>query len=178
MLVELPLAMIEAGTAVTVTAAALPTVNITAVEPCPVPEPALTTAVPASVELVSTTVATPLALAVDVKLDSVPDPVVQDTGAPATRLPWASLTVADKVLVDVPLAVIEVGEAETTTAVAVPAVNATTAEPLAEPEEASTVALPTVVELVSTTVATPLVWVMVEPLANVPADVSQATGTP
>ena len=177
-LVDVPSAVIEVGTAVTVTAAALPTVNFTSAEPLPVPALASTVAEPAVVALVSTTVATPLALVVVEALAKLPAEVFQVTGVPATRLPWASLTVADKVLVDVPSAVIEVGTAVTVTAAALPTVNFTTAESLPAPALASTVAEPAVVALDSTTVATPLESVEVAALASVPAEVFQATDVP
>ena len=178
-LVDVPLAVIEAGAAVRASADALPTVNVTTAESLPVPAVASTVADPATVELVSTTVATPLALVVVDALASVPAEVFQATGVPATRLPWASLTMADKVLVELPSAVIEAGAAVTVSAAALSAVKVTFAV-AAEPVTALAViaALPTRSGAVRDTVALLSESVSVEPLDKVPLLVLQVTGAP
>lgn len=131
-------------------------------------------AVPAVVELVSTTMATPLASVVVELVAKLPLVVVQATAKPGTPFPLASRTVAVRVLVEVPFATIDDGEAVTATVEAAPAVKVTAAVSDALPTVARTVAAPEVVD-VRPTMATPD-WLMVDvELASEPRLVDQLT---
>ncbi|MCY4802557.1 hypothetical protein OX000_33835, partial [Pseudomonas aeruginosa] len=178
-LVDVPSAVIVVGEAATVSAAADPAKNIKGTDPEAAPLVAVTVAPPMLVELVSTTVATPWALVLVELLASVPAVVDQATGVPAaTGLPLVSVTVAVRVLVDEPSAVIEDGEASRARPAADPAVSVTAAVPLASPTEARTTKPRATVPLVSTTVATPWASVALELLERLPPVVTHETTVP
>ena len=108
--VLLPLATMLVGLALTTRAVGAPAVKLTLASPVAEPEVALTLASPALVLLVKTTVATPLALVVELAWSRLPAVVVQFTVTPAaTVLPCASLTVALRVDVLLPLASMAAG---------------------------------------------------------------------
>jgi hypothetical protein len=112
--------------------------------------------------------------------DNVPLDVDQVTETPAPMmLPFASLTVATRLLVAVPLAVIEDGVAttETTLAVVVSGTRLTTAVPLPAVARAVTVADPAVVPL-RLTVARPLLSVTLDDADSEPLSVDQLTARP
>lgn len=136
-----------------------------------------------SLELVSTVLATPFASVVEADADNVPlVPMVatepQFTVTPLTGLPYASLTVALRVEVLVPLGTIALAEALAEILAIWPAVKVTAVVAFTAPMLACTVASPALVELVSTMVATPLLSVGDVVSANVPVDVVQLTLAP
>ncbi|MGO3952236.1 hypothetical protein Q7C33_28000, partial [Pseudomonas sp. BP11-1-1] len=180
-LVELPLATTLVGVATNaVTAAvALSGVRVTVAVADPATAEAVTVAEPATVPF-SVTVAWPLALVVLDAADKLPSDVDQVTATPAPRvLPLASLTVATRVLVVVPLATMLVGVAtsEVTSAVALFGVRVTAAVADPATAEAVTVAEPATVPF-SVTVAWPLALVVLDAADKLPSDVDQVTATP
>ncbi|VVN30839.1 hypothetical protein PS623_04770 [Pseudomonas fluorescens] len=182
-LVAVPLAVIEVGLAVRpVTVEVLASANsaTVAVLVAAVAALAVTVAVPAAVPF-KVTLATPLALVVAVLADRVPLVVVKVTVWPTGNgLPLASRTVALRVLVAVPLAVIEVGLVvrPVTAAVLASATSATVAVLVAAVAAlAVTVAVPAVVPF-KVMLATPLALVVAVLADRVPLVVVKVTVWP
>lgn len=155
-LVAAPLAVIEVGLATRLTTFAVlvsATSDTVAVDEPATPD-AVIVAVPVAVPL-SVAVALPVLSVVLEVVESVPKLVDQLIGTPApTVLPLASLTVAVRVLADVPLALIVAGLAVrlTTLAVLESATNVTVAVDDPATPDAVTVAVPVVVPFSVTTV--------------------------
>lgn len=179
MLGDDPSATTDAGDAETLITRAVAgfAVNVTPAVELPAAPEAVTVASPAAVDDVSTTVVlllTPVVVELD---DREPLLVDQLTVAAGSALPFASAIVASSVLVEVPLASIEVGDATTPSTRAVDKSATSVTLSVIDPAiaDAVTLADPATAPR-SVTVALPAAFVTVEVFDSVPNEVDQLTG--